>query len=312
MPPLGRRVRLFRRAHRTAASGLHLYDDKLIGQLCHQVQLARGAAPVPVQDAVSARLQPGGCEPLPARAQSLACAGRRCVLVVSVPHGAVPLSCTFEPPWRWHPHPAATARIARLAAWRARRACCSPFAVYTRRRRAPCPPWRQRRKGHLTANAPTTIVFVHGPGDSARAWDGVIAALPEQPRPAPELPGHGAAAGATLSADAGVQAYADYVQAALARQGQAAVCLVGHSLGSAIALRLAVEAPALVSRLVLVGAGARLRVLPALLALAATSPDDAMRRVVELGFAPAHRAEADRYAAGLAAGGPRAVLRRLP
>src|SRR5258707_8364188 len=286
MPPLGRRDRLFRRAHRTAASGLHLHDNKLIGQLCHQVQLARGAAPVPAQCGLSAPPHAGGCEPLPARAQSLACAGRRCVLVVSVPHGAVPLSCTFEPPWRWHPHPAATARIARLAAWRARRACCSPFAVYTRRRRAPCPPWRQRRKGHMTANAPTTIVFVHGTGDSARAWDGVIAALPEQRCLALDLLGHGAAAGATLSADARVQAYADYVQAALARQGQAAGCLVGHSPGSAIALRLAVEAPALVSRLVLVGAGARPRGLPPLLAPAPPPPHHAARPPAPPGLPP--------------------------
>lgn len=163
----------------------------------------------------------------------------------------------------------------------------------------------------MAANTPTTIVFVHGTGDSARAWDGVIAALPEQRCLALDLPGHGAATGATLSAGAGVQAYADYVRAALARQGQAAVCLVGHSLGSAIALRLAIEAPALVSRLVLVGAGARLRVLPALLALAAASPDDAMCQVVELGFAPAHRAEANRYAAALAPTSPGTVLRDL-
>jgi pimeloyl-ACP methyl ester carboxylesterase len=163
----------------------------------------------------------------------------------------------------------------------------------------------------MAANAPATIVFVHGTGDSARAWDGVIAALPEQRCLALDLPGHGAAAGATLPARAGVEGYADYVRTALARQGQAAVCLVGHSLGSAIALRLAVEAPALVTRLVLVGAGARLRVLPALLALAATSPDDAMRRVVELGFAPAHRVEADRYAAALALASPGTVLRDL-
>src|SRR5258708_5137029 len=150
----------------------------------------------------------------------------------------------------------------------------------------------------MTANAPTTVVFVHGTGDSACALDGLIAALPEQRCLALDLPGHGAAAGATLSADAGVQAYADYVQAALVRQGQAAVCLVGHSLGSAIALRLAVEAPALVSRLVLVGAGARLRVLAALLALAAASPDDALRPGAGLGFAPAHRAGGERDAAG--------------
>src|SRR5258706_12247970 len=96
----------------------------------------------------------------------------------------------------------------------------------------------------MTANPPTTIVFVHGTGDSAHAWDGVIAALPEQHCLALDLLGHGAAAGATLSADAGVQAYADYVQAALARQGQAAVCPVGHSPGHAIPLRLAVRAPA--------------------------------------------------------------------
>ncbi len=163
----------------------------------------------------------------------------------------------------------------------------------------------------MAANAPATIVFVHGTGDSARAWDGVIAALPEQHCLALDLPGHGTAAGATLPIEAGVEAYADYVQAALARQGQAAVCLVGHSLGSAIALRLAVEAPALVSRLVLVGAGARLRVLPTLLALAAASPNEAMRHLAQLGFAPAHRAEADRYAAGLAPASPGTVLRDL-
>src|SRR5260370_6573009 len=158
----------------------------------------------------------------------------------------------------------------------------------------------------MPQNAHATLVFVHGTGDSAHAWDGVIAALPEQRCLALDLPGHGAAAGATLPAGAGVEGYVDYVRTTLARQGQAAVCLVGHSLGSAIALRLAVEAPALVARLVLVGAGARVRVAAALLAAAATSPDDALRRVVELGFAPAHRAEADRYAAGLAPAGPRA------
>src|SRR5260221_7658221 len=131
----------------------------------------------------------------------------------------------------------------------------------------------------MIANALTTIVFVHGTGDSARAWESVIAALPEQRCLALDLPGHGAAAGATLSADARVQAYADSVQAALVRQGQAAVCLVGHSLGSAIALRLAVEAPALVSPLVLVGAGGRPRVLPPPPPLGAPPPDHALRPV---------------------------------
>src|SRR5258706_8785900 len=138
----------------------------------------------------------------------------------------------------------------------------------------------------MAANAPATIVFVHGTGDSARAWDDVIVALPERRCLALDLPGHGAAAGATLPVDAEVEAYADYVQAALARQGQAAVCLVGHSLGSAIALRLAVEAPALVSRLVLVGAGGRPRVLPPPPPPAAASPGGGERPGGGPGFAP--------------------------
>src|SRR5260370_25962661 len=139
----------------------------------------------------------------------------------------------------------------------------------------------------MPQNAHATLVFVHGTGDSAHAWDGVIAALPEQRCLALDLPGHGAAAGATLPAGAGVEGYVDYVRTTLARQGQAAVCLVGHSLGSAIALRLAVEAPALVAQLVLVGAGARFRGRPAPPRRAGRRPRACARPVGELGRAPA-------------------------
>jgi pimeloyl-ACP methyl ester carboxylesterase len=56
-----------------------------------------------------------------------------------------------------------------------------------------------------------------------------------------------------------------------------------------------VDYPALVSRLALVGAGARLRVLPALLEQARTDPEAGKSELVELGFAPGHQQQAREF-----------------
>jgi pimeloyl-ACP methyl ester carboxylesterase len=58
---------------------------------------------------------------------------------------------------------------------------------------------------------------------------------------------------------------------------------------------MAVDYPTVVSHLVLVGAGARMRVLPALLEEANTHPDDAMRKLITLGLSPEHEADAHHY-----------------
>lgn len=136
------------------------------------------------------------------------------------------------------------------------------------------------------ATAVPAVVFVHGSGDSAHAWDDVIAQLSGLPCVAVDLPGHGATLDRPGPADMTVADYADAVRAELVGRGLSGVCLVGHSLGSAIALRLAVDYPALVARLVLVGAGARLRVLPALLEAAQSAPTEALRQLTSAGFAP--------------------------
>lgn len=156
-----------------------------------------------------------------------------------------------------------------------------------------------------------TIVFVHGSGDSARAWDGVIERLPEFTCIALDLPGHGALVERPGPMELGVTDYADRVRSELARRELSGVCLVGHSLGGAIALRLAVDHPSLVRRLALVGSGARLRVLPALLEEARTRPDTIMGTLTPLGFAPGHEAQAAAYVRDLAPVAPGIVYRDL-
>jgi pimeloyl-ACP methyl ester carboxylesterase len=156
-----------------------------------------------------------------------------------------------------------------------------------------------------------TIVFLHGSGDNAQVWDAVIACLPQYTAIALDLPGHGALTNRPGPARMTVDDYAGVVRAELTRRGLEHVCLVGHSLGSAIALRMAVDYPALVSRLVLVGAGARLRVLPTLLEHTRTEQETAKLGLVELAFAPAHQRQAREFARRLAPTAPGMLHRDL-
>jgi pimeloyl-ACP methyl ester carboxylesterase len=153
-----------------------------------------------------------------------------------------------------------------------------------------------------------TLVLIHGSGDTAQGWGEVQAHLHGEPYHtvlALDLPGHGSRSGEPPPDPPTVAAYAASVRADLEHRGLAGVTLAGHSLGSAVALRLALDAPHLVARAALVGAGARLRVLPALLETARTQPDDARREMVALGLTAAtasHTAELAARMGPLAAG----------
>jgi pimeloyl-ACP methyl ester carboxylesterase len=138
-----------------------------------------------------------------------------------------------------------------------------------------------------------TLVFLHGSGDSARTWDQVIARLPDFACVALDLPGHGTLADQPGPAVMTLGDYAEAVRRELMHRGLRDVCLIGHSLGSALALRLSADSPDLVSRIALVGAGARLRVLPALLEEARQRPESANRQLAEVGIAPGHTALRD-------------------
>ncbi|HET7200886.1 MAG TPA: alpha/beta hydrolase [Burkholderiales bacterium] len=79
---------------------------------------------------------------------------------------------------------------------------------------------------------------------------------------AADLPGHGRSGGAPL---ASVEAMADWIVALLDAAGARTVALVGHSMGSLVALECAARHPERTARLALVGTAFPMRVSPDLL-----------------------------------------------
>jgi pimeloyl-ACP methyl ester carboxylesterase len=136
-------------------------------------------------------------------------------------------------------------------------------------------------KGHATAYAYSggkpfdaalpCVVFIHGALNDHSVWTllarwcahhghGVLAL---------DQPGHGRSAGAPL---ASVEALADWVLAVLDAAGVAKAALVGHSMGSLIALEAAGRVPERVTRLVMMGTAYPMKVSEALLATARDAP----------------------------------------
>jgi pimeloyl-ACP methyl ester carboxylesterase len=123
-----------------------------------------------------------------------------------------------------------------------------------------------------------TVVLLHGAGFDHTAWalqsrwfahhgHGVLA---------PDLPGHGLSSGAPLPTIADM---ADWTAALLDAAGVAKARLVGHSMGSLIALETAARHPARVSALGLIGTAATMTVGPDLLKAAEANDHSAIDMV---------------------------------
>jgi len=109
-----------------------------------------------------------------------------------------------------------------------------------------------------------TFLFVHGAGGSHRTWRRQHELSKEFRLILLDLPGHGESGG---EGEATIEKYAPYVADYIKSNRLKNVILCGHSMGGAIALHLALTEPNLLNGLVLVGTGAKLRVLPAIFAL---------------------------------------------
>jgi len=108
------------------------------------------------------------------------------------------------------------------------------------------------------------VVFLHGAGMDHTAWaqhDRWFAHHGYNVL-APDLPGHGRSAGALLPS---IGEMAEWTSALLDASGVKTAKLIGHSMGSLIALELAARHPGKVSALVLVGTAAAMTVGPDLL-----------------------------------------------
>ena len=116
---------------------------------------------------------------------------------------------------------------------------------------------------HGTENASRPpLIFIHGAGGTHLHWPPQVRRLAGQRIYALDLPGHGKSGGV------GSQSVADYARVVVdfldANHMNTAV-FIGHSMGSAIALTLALDFPKRVLGIGLVGSGARLRVSPQIL-----------------------------------------------
>lgn len=122
------------------------------------------------------------------------------------------------------------------------------------------------------------VVFLHGAGFDHSIW-----ALPARwfahhghAVLAPDLPGHGRSGGKALGSIADM---ADWTVRLIKAAGATRARLVGHSMGSLIALETASRHPDAVSEISLLAAGASMKVSPDLLAAAEANQHDAIDMV---------------------------------
>jgi len=123
-----------------------------------------------------------------------------------------------------------------------------------------------------------TVVFIHGAGGSSNVWR--LQTLHFKSSCAIELQGHPVGSGLT-SIEEYAQTVSDYVQ----QTNVSNPVFVGHSMGGAIAIDLALRYPS-VRALVLVGTGARLRVRPEFLSAIKSNYEEASKMLASWSVSP--------------------------
>jgi len=130
-----------------------------------------------------------------------------------------------------------------------------------------------------------SVVFVHGTGQDHSIWALFIQHFSRTHNVlAPDLPGHGRSAGPALQS---VEQMADWVAEAILAAGLGRAAVIGHSLGSLIALDCAARHPDRVRAIALVGTAMPMRVNPTLLEAALNDTASAIAMMTRWSFARA-------------------------
>lgn len=123
------------------------------------------------------------------------------------------------------------------------------------------------------------VVFIHGSGGDRHDWRFQLDGLRDMcTLIAVELPGHGLSDG---PGESDVSRYASCVEGLIERLELTKVVIVGCSLGSAITQTMALNPKPWLKAIGLVGAGARLRVMPSLLEALLSMPDKALQNLAQ-------------------------------
>ena len=107
----------------------------------------------------------------------------------------------------------------------------------------------------MTIVAEPRLVFIHGAGGTHKVWRYQTSAFPGSL--AVDLPGHPRGKGCIA-----ISEYAEFVTRTIVEGKLRPAILVGHSMGGAIAIEIALTRSELLAGIALVGSGARLRVTP--------------------------------------------------
>lgn len=139
------------------------------------------------------------------------------------------------------------------------------------------------------------ILFIHGAGGGEYTWSYQKGFFEKEFSPIIiELPGHGESGG---EGEQEIGRYAEHVHAFLETMKLSKVTLVGHSMGGAIVQTLALTHPEVIHKIVLVGTGARLKVVPMILDGIKENFEETVQRITR--FAYSRKASSDLIERGI-------------
>jgi pimeloyl-ACP methyl ester carboxylesterase len=128
------------------------------------------------------------------------------------------------------------------------------------------------QSGRREGDGEPHLFFIHGAGGDATLWEDQARFFETRyPVYRVNLPGHGGSGG---TGEEEIAAYAGVVRAVIAGSlPEAPLVLIGHSMGGAVVLDIASDAPSRLKGIVLVGTGAKLGVTPIILKMLDENPE---------------------------------------